>query len=463
MLALLALSLAAHAEELAVSSNIRGASILINGEDTGFKTPAVISGLSPGTVVVSVQDQCSLGTAQVEVAAGKSNKVTVDATEQLATLTVQVTPAQAVVDVNDGKVKLSPNVPVGLPCGTYELRAELQGYAPVSYSLELMGGQKLDLPIALDKLGMSTVEISVEPRSATILFDGKDVGKDAVSLPAVYEGLHTLGATLKGYTDAEAPIAVGDGDAMVFKVKLSRGDEGEVEGVGGAGKRALQEGAKQKSAAEPKIVEDEGPLKDVKIEEEEPEEEPAEVEAPEDEPEEEPEEPEEPDEGAALEEDSLDEEPEEDADLAPQSFSERHSASAEEPRATSKSTAKVEKKNPKAGLDIAGGTMIALGAVIGGGAGGYFYLETNNAYAEWQELQDKADRIDGGTAQQRAQDEADDYWNTQLAPRANTFYGTLVAGGLIGATGLVLVLIDEGTPWVLPAPGGGMVGWSASF
>ncbi|MBM4365605.1 MAG: PEGA domain-containing protein [Deltaproteobacteria bacterium] len=462
MLALLALSLAAHAEELAVSSNVRGAAILINGEDTGFKTPAVISGLSPGTVVVSVQDHCSLGTAQVEVAAGKSNKVTVDASEQLATLTVQVTPAQAVVDVNDGKVKLSPNVPVGLPCGTYELRAELQGYAPVSYSLELMGGQKLDLPIALDKLGMSTVEISVEPRSATILFDGKDVGKDAVSLPAVYEGLHTLGASLKGYTDAEAPIAVGDGDAMVFKVKLSRGDEGEVEGVGGAGKRALQEGAKQKSATEPKIVEDDEPLKDERPQDDEEEPEAAPVD--EAEPEEEPEAPEEElDEGAAMDEDTLDEEPEEDADLAPQSFAERHGGTSEEKPATTKSKAAVEKKNPKAGLDIAGGTMIALGAVIGGGAGGYLYLETNNAYAEWQELQDKADRIDGGTAQARAQDEADDYWNTQLAPRANSFYGTLVAGGLIGATGLVLVLVDGSTPWVMPAPGGGMVGWSASF
>ncbi len=456
MLALLALSLAAHAEELAVSSNIRGASILINGEDTGFKTPAVISGLSPGTVVVTVQDQCSLGTAQVEVAAAKSNKVTIDAAEQLATLTVQVTPAQAVVDVNDGKVKLSPNVPVGLPCGTYELKAELQGYAPVSYSLELMGGQKLDLPIALDRLGMSTVEISVEPRSATILFDGKDVGKDAVSLPAVYEGLHTIGASLKGYTDAEAPIAVGDGDAMVFKVKLFRGDEGEVEGVGGAGKRALQDGAKQKSAAEPQIVEDEGPLEDVKADDEEA---PVDAEEPE-----EPEEPEEIDEGSALDEDSLDEEPEEDADLAPQSFAERHSATAEEPKATTtKSKASVEKKNPKAGLDIAGGTMIALGAVIGGGAGGYLYLQTNNAYAEWQTLTDKVDQVEGEAAKQRAQEEADDYWNSAVAPSGNLFYGTLIAGGLIGATGLVLVLVDDSTPWIMPAPGGGMVGWSASF
>ncbi|MBM4393626.1 MAG: PEGA domain-containing protein [Deltaproteobacteria bacterium] len=462
MLALLALSFAAHAEELAVSSNVRGASILINGSDTGFKTPAVISGLSPGTVVVSVRDQCSLGTAQVEVVARKSNKVNIDASEQLATLSVRVTPAEAVVDVNDGKVKLSPNVPVGLPCGTYDLRAELHGYAPVSYSLELVGGQKIDLPITLVRAGMSTVEISVEPRSATILFDGKDVGKDAVSLPAVYEGLHTLGATLKGYTDAEAPIAVGDGDAVAFTVRLSRGDRGEVEGVGGAGKRALQEGARQQSATEPRTMGDEGPPEDQGPPEDE--DEPEAAPADEEEPEEEPEAPEEEmDEGAAMDQDTLDDEPEEDADLAPQSFAERYGGSSETTQATTKSSATVGKKNPKAGLDITGGTMIALGAVVGGGAGGYLYIETSNAYTEWQERQSKADRIDADAAQRRAQDEADDYWNTQVEPRISSFYGTLVAGGLIGATGLVLVLVDGGTPWVMPAPGGGMVGWSASF
>lgn len=244
MLALLSFLTYALAEDLSVSSNIKGLSIVIDGNDTGLKTPAVVHDLSPGTVLVQVGDNCRAGEATVEIGSG-SNKVSVRAEEALATLNVQVTPAQAVVDVNQGKVKLSPNVPVGLPCGTYEITASLKGYDPSSYTLELIGGQELTLPIELEKLGMSTVELSVEPRSATILFDGKEVGKDAASLPNVYEGVHTIGAVAKGYADFEAPIAVGDGDDLVFKISLGRGDlDGEVTAVGGAGKVALREGAK---------------------------------------------------------------------------------------------------------------------------------------------------------------------------------------------------------------------------
>ena len=118
-----------YGEDLSVSSNVRGANIAINGEDTGFRTPAVISGLSPGSVEVEVYDQCRRGSARVNVAAGEANRISVEVADQLAQLTVEVTPPQAVVDVNNGKVKLSPNVPVGLPCGTYEIKAELRGYS----------------------------------------------------------------------------------------------------------------------------------------------------------------------------------------------------------------------------------------------------------------------------------------------------------------------------------------------
>ena len=42
--------------------------------------------------------------------------------------------------------------------------------------------------------------------------------------------------------------------------------------------------------------------------------------------------------------------------------------------------------------------------------------------------------------------------------------GAFGAGGLLAGAGLLLLVIDgEATPFVAPAPGGGMVGWSSSF
>lgn len=443
MFALLSFLTYAQAADLSVSSNIKGLSIVIDGNDTGLRTPAVVHDLSPGTVLVQVGDNCRAGEATVELEEG-SNKVSVRAEDALATLTVQVTPAQAVVDVNHGKVKLSPNVPVGLPCGTYEIAASLKGYEPTGYTLELIGGQDLTLPIELEKLGMSTVELSVEPRSASLLFDGKEVGKDAASLPSVYAGLHTIGASAKGYTPVEVPIQVGDGDDLVFKIELGRGDmDGDVTAVGGAGKVALQNGAK----ANPKKTSSSKAAARAEEEDED---------LPEDEPED--------DEGTPDEE-------EPDADLAPKkSWSEMHAEEAKKettkPRRSSSLDDLDEPAKPKAGkagLKAAGGVLVGLGAVVGGGGGLYMWTQANDAYATWETKQSAADNA-SETEKRHLQQVADAYWTDEFAPKGNLMYGLFGAGGVLAATGVVLLVIDaDAAPILVPAPGGGMVGWTGSF
>jgi acetyltransferase-like isoleucine patch superfamily enzyme len=433
----LALFAAALAEDLQVSSNVRGLSIVVNGEDTGLKTPATVSGLSPGSTVVQVGDNCRAGSSVVTVASGAENKVNVRAEEQLATLTVGVKPAQAVVDVNGGKVTLSPNVPVGLPCGTYEVTASLKGYNSASYTLELIGGQELELPIELERLGVSTVEMSVTPRTATLLFDGVEVGQDAAALPTVFEGLHTLGAKAKGYNDLEAPIWVAGGNNLVFRMELGRGSaRGEVIAVGGAGKSALQKGAEE---AVPEDRSDSVPNTEVIEVTDEPEEE------------------------------GDDEEP--DQDLAPvKSWSERAAEAAardaEKPRASEKAEVldePGENKNPKAGLRVGGGVLLGVGAVVTGGGGYYTYVQAKHAHTIWR-AKDEAAKSASGDQAAKLRAAADAYWVDVFAPRGNLMYGVFAGGGVLMGTGLLLLIVDApASPFVAPAPGGGMIGWSGSF
>lgn len=477
-----------YAEDLSVSSNVRGASIAINGEDTGFKTPAVLGGISPGSVEVEVFDACRRGKARVEVAAGLTNRVSVDIEEELAQLTVQVTPAQAVVDVNNGKVKLSPNIPVGLTCGTYEIKAELKGYSTVSYTLELTGGQELTLPIELDRLGVSTVEVSVSPATATILFDGKEVGRDAVSMPSVYEGEHTLSAELKGYNPVEALIVVSDGDDLVFGIELGRGDnDSEVTGVGGAGRAALAEGAARKMAAAPTTAKTTKPddksdkLASLPEEDEDDEDlqadmkavatpaKPAKV-AELEEDEDEVLEADEPDDGV----DNLDEVPDEAA--VPKSWSEMH---AEESKAKPEKTAKAEKsvsssskstatksgsseKSSKTGMRVTGGVLMGLGAIIGGGGGYYTYTQAGAAY-EIYAGKDEAAQAASGNEQTRLEEQALAYYEDEFAPRANLMTGAFVVGGVLAGTGLLLLVLDADTPVVVPLPDGALMTWATRF
>ncbi len=457
----------ALAENLTVTSNVKGLSIVVNGEDTGLKTPATVSGLSPGNAAVQVGDACRAGDAMADVRVGADNRVNVHAEEQLAMLTVAVKPAQAVVDVNGGKVRVSPNVPVGLPCGTYEISASLKGYSTAGYTLELIGGQELELPIELEKLGVSTVEVSVEPRSASLWFDGREVGQDAASLPSVYEGLHTLGAKAKGYNDVEVPVLVGGGDGLVFRIELGRGDDlGDVRAVGGAGKTALEKGLearREAGGAPPDDDDDPNPrLKDKSDGDDEDDDRPDVKDDDEDE-----------DEDEDLDDDDDDgDDLDEDGNLVgdePKSWSERASASAnggetKKPKAVDLDSETTVEKKPKAGLRTAGGVLLGIGAVVTGGGGYYTWTLANETYTNWQGMAEAADAAESETDQKRLQGLADTYYTEQFAPRGNLMIGTFVGGGVLAATGLVLLVVDaEGAPVFVPAPGGGMVGWSGSF
>lgn len=428
---------AAFAEDLEVTSNVRGLSIVVNGVDTGKKTPATITGVAPGSAMIQVGDSCRAGSAMAEVAAGVGSRVNVRAEEQLATLTVAVKPAQAVVDVNGGKVTLSPNVPVGLPCGTYEITASLKGYSPASYSLELIGGQTLELPVELERLGTSSVEVSVSPRTAIILFDGVQVGQDAAALPTVYEGMHTLAANGKGFNDLSAPVWVEGGNNLVFRMELGRGDSpGSVVSVGGAGRTALQEGARRAGGKEEADEAEEEVTAPVLV-----------AEKPEEEEEEEP-----------------------DQELAPvKSWSEKAAeAAAKDQPAEKKPVAAdldaVEPAKPsKTGLRVGGGVLLGLGAVVGGGGGYYAYSLAAESFTISEAKKAAADAATGDQAV-KLMEAADAYYYEEFGPKNNLMIGAFGAGGLLAGAGLLLLVIDgEATPFVAPAPGGGMVGWSSSF
>jgi hypothetical protein len=440
MLLHLAIFTAALAEDLQVSSNVSGLSIVVNGEDTGLRTPATVRNVGAGSTVVQVGDSCRSGTAMTEVRAGARNEVTVRAEEQLATLTVAVKPAQAVVDVNGGKVTLSPNVPVGLPCGTYEITAVLKGYGPVSYSLELIGGQQLELPIELERLGVSTVEMSVSPRSATLLFDGIEVGQDAAALPTVYEGQHTLGATAKGYNDLTAPVWVSGGNNLVFRLELGRGGStGSVAAVGGAGSTALKEGSRRAAAEampESEDTEESEPVLAVLPRE------------------------------AEVLDDEVEEEP--DAELAPvKSWSERAAESAakdkEREGAGDNLDEPVRTTNPKTGLRVGGGVLLGVGALVAGGGGYYTYSLAAESFSVWDGKDKAADAATGDQQAKLRAAEQDFYYN-DFGPKNNLMIGVFGAGGALAATGLLLLVIEgDATPFVAPAPGGGVVGWAGAF
>ena len=251
MFALLAV---AHAEDLYVSSNERGAAIFVNGVDTGARTPATVPGVKPGQVLVAVEGNCSRGEALVNVLSGLTTRVSIVAEEEPGSLVIVPVPATARIEVDGSPFTGAPGIPYGVSCGTHTVRAAAEGYVTAVLTVEVGMGQSASVPISLLTLGTGSIELSVQPRAALLFLDGKVVGSDAASLPSVYQGVHTISAELDGYQTAEKQVVVEDGSAQAFHFELvrssARKQKSTVTALGGEPEEASSSGPSEREERE---------------------------------------------------------------------------------------------------------------------------------------------------------------------------------------------------------------------
>ncbi len=535
MFALLAL---AHAEDLYVSSNERGAAILLNGVDTGYTTPATIPGVKPGRTLVTVEGGCARGETLIDVLPGLTTRASIVATEQLGTLSLVPVPANARLELDSAPFLGSPGVPLAVSCGEHTVRAALEGYVTAVVTVDVGMGQDLSVPLALQKLGIGTLELSVSPRSATLYLDGKPVGSDAVTLPSVYQGVHTVSAELDGYQSARKQVAVEDGGTQAWHFELARASQkkatstvtllgGTPEPAGTAGKgegatparkadpaedtraakreaaaraeaEAEREAAERDAEAKREAAEREAEEKaeadraakaertakaareavEAKAEREAESEREAEARA-----EEEAER-----EAAALAEAEaaalVDAEAEREAEREAAETAAREAASIERAerreaerreaarkeaakadirvvttkKTTEKATseARITRDGPPVGKTIGGVSLLAAG-VASGVFGAVAYDGAYQAYEAY------STKVNGAGADKQQQRLAEGYYDDTVVPRQNLFYGSAVAAGLFLAGGVVVLVIDERAPALVPAPGGGMLLWSGKF
>ena len=491
MTLLLLLAGLTRAEDVAVTSNLTGAAILLNGVDTGEVTPATLTGVPPGPIVVSVREGCASGSANVKVVAGQPAKVSLFAIEQGGTLVVKPTPADAIVSVN-GKNLKSPGQKLTLDCGEHTVRAEREGYAVTVMTIQVTADDALVLPIELTKADLASLELSVQPRTALLMLDGKEVGTDTVTLPSVKPGTHTIAAEYTGYQSIEQTVSIASGDDVAWHFELVRTatkakstatqirgkkpeatvadldtDSGDDESLEDADEDTTDDvpyyardpeaekaakakadadadadaDAKAKADADAKAKAD----ADAKAKKAAEEEARREAEAARSQ-------------GEDDEDESLDElEPDVPYYLADDKKKEKEKAT----KSTSSGGGKVDSddsgKPNKTGLRVAGGVTTGLG-VLGGVGTVFLFDQANIAHDAWA-TKDAAAKASGD---QELKKKATDYYNDVFTPKATMFYAAGGATAALLGTGVILFIVDAPMSPVV-VPGGAMLTWHGSF
>lgn len=523
---ILLLATLAYAEDLYVSSNIKGAEILLNGVDTGFRTPATLHGVPAGAAEVAVELGCSRGTSTVVVEAGLVTRVSVAATQQLGTLTLSPEPIQAKLILDGAPFPGRAGSPLAVECGSHTVRAELYGFVPAVLTVDVGVSQDLTIPITLSPLGYAVLDLSVHPREATLFVDNVPVGADAVTLPSVFAGGHAVSAELDGYQSVKTQIVMAEGESQAWHFELVRAKKKnkvstavQLRGSGGGtttvGRAAVApKAAPDEDAGEREVEAVAPPVVATKTAEPKPapaattqtatvpaattrtaavapaEPKPAKVvEQPKVATTVEP--PKKKDSGgdyysrlrtepdpADVVAEALSEEANTEADLdtpeepAPKKSSakaDKASGKAEKPASTKKDEPKSSKREEPPTDDDhtkhgkTGRTIAGTSImVLGAGAGGAGVYFYDRTQVAYDAYNAKL------TAAKEQEDpalreQANTFYDHTLVPRRNLMYASAGTSVVCLATGLTLVLVDDRLPILAPIPGGAMVRWHLSF
>jgi len=139
--------------------------------------------------------------------------------ERRSTLVVQSTPAGAAVSLDGARVGTTP-VRRPLPSGTYEVRLEKEGYAPVERTVSIDPGKRYETAPTLEP-ATGTLVVNTLPDSASVQFGEQDLGRTPIETD-VRSGTDTLTVRRAGYLSVDRSVEVRRNEETRVNLTLRR-------------------------------------------------------------------------------------------------------------------------------------------------------------------------------------------------------------------------------------------------
>ena len=194
-----------------ISSEPAGATVTVNGIEKGV-TPIRVEEVPRGRATVKFHlDGFEDEVRELAINAGDVQTLPIVLKGLPGALHLSSVPEGARFYVNDGARGKGPVSIPGLKPGTYEVRAELEGYGTLSKSIAIANGESVNEEFRLSNV-MGRIEVRTSPAGAQVFLDGRLVGttksadseaefSDILPIENVMEGEHTLVMKMEGYAD----------------------------------------------------------------------------------------------------------------------------------------------------------------------------------------------------------------------------------------------------------------------
>jgi serine/threonine protein kinase len=214
---------AAGKGELAVTANVKGAKISVDGRsDPKWVTPYTIADLPAGTHNIEISiDGYESFQQSVSIPAGQSASVEGNLSAPSAEFTINTKPAGVEVFI-DGKSYGPSPVRASLPPGLHTYKVIQPGGTPYENTVNLKSGNIITKTLTLGVVAANgVVEIRTTPPGATVTADGTPVSGQTPISCRLSVGSHTLVISLSGFRQVEQQVTVAENATANVNVTLT--------------------------------------------------------------------------------------------------------------------------------------------------------------------------------------------------------------------------------------------------
>ena len=215
-----------------VQSEPAGAEVTVNGVVRGV-TPLKVSEVPKGRAVVKFHlDGFADEVRDLAINAGDQQTLPVVLKALPGTMHLSSVPTGARLYVNNEPKGTAPLTLTEIKPGTYEVRAELEGYGTTSKTVTIANGESASEEFRMSNV-MGRMEVRTSPVGATVFLDGRKIGEttakdpdaefsDILAVENILEGEHVLVVKKDGYADKTTHPKVKNSQTSQGRVRLTR-------------------------------------------------------------------------------------------------------------------------------------------------------------------------------------------------------------------------------------------------
>ena len=215
---------------IAVQSTPGGASVYIDGTYYGTTPTGSGSWLSQDVLAgrhrVTVQlDGYTTYSTTVDAVSGQRSdvRVTLNSDQAVGTLRVSTSPNGATVTLDHTDSRTAPAIFTNVAPGTHTIVATLDGYSPISQTVQVSPGQTAQTSLTLSPTSTSVGSIRIVsiPSAANIYIDGIYRGSTPMTVGDLAAGDHTVLLRRSGYREYTTTVTIPAGGTAELRPTLS--------------------------------------------------------------------------------------------------------------------------------------------------------------------------------------------------------------------------------------------------